>query len=108
MHVVQTPLTLHIMFSCCIYLQRDSKLTRLLEDALGGNTRTAIVACATPLPGFHLEQTRVTLEFAARAAHIVCSPQRNMVALEAPADSMQQVCILNRSTSEHGHMRIEF
>jgi hypothetical protein len=30
---------------------RDSKLTRLLEDALGGSARTALIACATPLPG---------------------------------------------------------
>ncbi|KAI8475197.1 MAG: hypothetical protein J3K34DRAFT_487111 [Monoraphidium minutum] len=63
---------------------RESKLTRLLEDALGGSARTALIACATPLPGFHAEQTRATLEFAARAAHVVCSPRRNVVELEAP------------------------
>jgi hypothetical protein len=32
-------------------LPRDSKLTRLLEDALGGSARTALIACITPLPG---------------------------------------------------------
>lgn len=63
---------------------RDSKLTRLLEDSLGGNATTALVACITPLPEWHLEQSRNTLEFAARAARIVCKPQRNVLSL-APA-----------------------
>ena len=27
---------------------RDSKLTRLLKDSLGGNTRTAMIACVSP------------------------------------------------------------
>lgn len=27
---------------------RDSKLTRLLKDSLGGNTRTAMIACISP------------------------------------------------------------
>jgi hypothetical protein len=52
------------------------------------------VACATPLPGFHLEQTRATLDFAARAAHIVCTPQRNVVALDPPADSGEAVAAM--------------
>jgi hypothetical protein len=63
---------------------RDSKLTRLLEDSLGGNATTALIACITPLPEWHLEQSRNTLEFAARAARIVCKPQRNVLNL-APA-----------------------
>lgn len=63
---------------------RDSKLTRLLEDSLGGNATTALIACITPLPEWHLEQSRSTLEFAARAARIVCKPQRNVLNL-APA-----------------------
>ncbi|WIA37749.1 hypothetical protein OEZ86_014626 [Tetradesmus obliquus] len=56
---------------------RDSKLTRLLEDSLGGNAATALLACITPLPEWHLEQTRATLEFAARAARVVCSAAKN-------------------------------
>jgi uncharacterized coiled-coil protein SlyX len=63
---------------------RDSKLTRLLEDSLGGNATTALIACITPLPEWHLEQSRNTLEFAARAARVVCKPQRNVLNL-APA-----------------------
>ena len=29
---------------------RDSKLTRLLKDSLGGNTRTVMVACISAYP----------------------------------------------------------
>jgi uncharacterized coiled-coil protein SlyX len=64
---------------------RDSKLTRLLEDSLGGNATTALIACITPLPEWHLEQSRNTLEFAARAARVVCKPQRNVVSLNTPS-----------------------
>jgi len=60
---------------------RDSKLTRLLEDSLGGNATTALIACITPLPDWNLEQSRSTLEFAARAARILCKPQRNVLNL---------------------------
>jgi len=27
---------------------RDSKLTRLLKDSLGGNTKTVMIACISP------------------------------------------------------------
>eukprot|EP00775_Hariotina_reticulata_P004311 gene4311-4564_t len=60
---------------------RDSKLTRLLEDSLGGNALTALVACITPLPDWHMEQTRATLDFAARAARVMCRPQKNLLKL---------------------------
>ncbi|GBF95987.1 hypothetical protein Rsub_08802 [Raphidocelis subcapitata] len=81
---------------------RDSKLTRLLEDALGGSARTALVACATPLPGFHLEQTRATLDFAARTARVVCRPQSNVVPLnEAPPNGdMEQISTMRRELEQ--------
>lgn len=82
---------------------RDSKLTRLLEDSLGGNAVTALLACITPLPDWHMEQTRATLEFAARAARVVCSPQRNVLKLlpDAPgADSSALIAALQAEISE--------
>ena len=44
---------------------RDSKLTRILQDSLGGNCRTAMLACVCPLPSA-LEDTFMTLQFAAQ------------------------------------------
>eukprot|EP00898_Chlorokybus_atmophyticus_P006188 jgi/Chlat1/6570/Chrsp45S06036 len=45
---------------------RDSKLTHLLEESLGGNAFTAIVANISPSSGCH-EETLSTLQFARRA-----------------------------------------
>jgi len=40
---------------------RDSKLTRLLQDSLGGNAITYMVACVTPAE-FHLSETLNTVQ----------------------------------------------
>ena len=45
---------------------RDSKLTRLLQESLGGNARTALVICASPAV-FNRAETLSTLRFGARA-----------------------------------------
>jgi hypothetical protein len=50
---------------------RDSKLTRLLQDSLGGNTKTLFVATVSPSI-MALEQTQSTLKFADRASRLVC------------------------------------
>ena len=47
---------------------RDSKLTRILQNSLGGNTKTAIVCTVTPVERV---QTKSTLEFATRSKNIV-------------------------------------
>ncbi|CAG9314689.1 unnamed protein product [Blepharisma stoltei] len=44
---------------------RDSKLTRLLKDSLGGNTRTTMIACIIPA-AFAYEDTYHTLKYAQR------------------------------------------
>jgi hypothetical protein len=48
---------------------RDSKLTRLLEDSLGGNCKTTLVACVSAAAAAASE-TLSTLKFAERAAHV--------------------------------------
>lgn len=48
---------------------RDSKLTRLLQDSLGGNTRTTIIACVNPLVE-NANETISTLMFAGRAKKV--------------------------------------
>jgi len=45
---------------------RDSKLTRLLQDSLGGNTKTSLIATVSPLLD-HTDETISTLKFADRA-----------------------------------------
>ncbi|GAQ87488.1 Kinesin-like protein [Klebsormidium nitens] len=55
---------------------RDSKLTRLLRDSLGGRTKTCIIA--TVSPNAHcLEETLSTLDYAQRAKNIKNKPEVN-------------------------------
>uniref|UniRef100_A0A183H8I6 Kinesin motor domain-containing protein n=1 Tax=Onchocerca flexuosa TaxID=387005 RepID=A0A183H8I6_9BILA len=53
---------------------RDSKLTRLLKNSLGGNARTLIICTASPT---EVTQTLQTLRFAARAKKIKNKPRKN-------------------------------
>ncbi|GBC09297.1 hypothetical protein RclHR1_08750006 [Rhizophagus clarus] len=48
---------------------RDSKLTRLLQDSLGGNARTLMIACVSPTE-YNLNETINTLKYANRARNI--------------------------------------
>ncbi|CAK1358207.1 unnamed protein product [Cercospora beticola] len=53
---------------------RDSRLTRLLQDSLGGNAITFMVACVTPAV-FHLSETLNTVTYAQRARAIQSKPE---------------------------------
>ena len=48
---------------------RDSKLTRLLKESLGGNSKTVMIACISPLQSAY-EDTSQTLKYASRAKNI--------------------------------------
>ncbi|XP_047322326.1 kinesin-like protein KIN-4C [Impatiens glandulifera] len=48
---------------------RDSKLTRLLQDSLGGNCKTVMIACVSPADT-NAEETLNTLKYANRARNI--------------------------------------
>ncbi|RLN26124.1 hypothetical protein BBJ28_00019293, partial [Nothophytophthora sp. Chile5] len=48
---------------------RDSKLTRLLQDSLGGNSKTLMIACISPAD-VNYEETSNTLRYASRARSI--------------------------------------
>lgn len=53
---------------------RDSKLTRILQESLGGNARTTIVICCSPA-SFNESETKSTLDFGRRAKtvkNVVC------------------------------------
>nr|XP_027236364.1 osmotic avoidance abnormal protein 3-like [Penaeus vannamei] len=62
---------------------RDSKLTRLLQDSLGGNTKTLMVACLSPADN-NYDETLSTLRYANRAKNIKNKPKIN----EDPKDAM--------------------
>lgn len=55
---------------------RNSKLTRLLEDSLGGNTFTSFIATISPAH-LMLAETLSTLKFAARAKNIKTNVSQN-------------------------------
>lgn len=55
---------------------RESKLTRLLQDSLGGQTKTCIIATISPARS-NLEETISTLDYAFRAKNIRNKPQIN-------------------------------
>lgn len=55
---------------------RESKLTRLLQDSLGGRTKTCIVATVSPTKS-NQEETLSTLDYALRARSIKNKPEVN-------------------------------
>ncbi|KAJ3197387.1 Kinesin-like protein kif3b [Irineochytrium annulatum] len=62
---------------------RDSKLTRLLQDSLGGNARTLMIATLSPA-SYNYDETVSTLRYANRAKNIKNKPKVN----EDPKDAM--------------------
>ena len=55
---------------------RDSKLTRMLQDSLGGNSKTVMIACVSPAD-VNLEESLNTLRYAHRARSIKNKPVVN-------------------------------
>ena len=55
---------------------RDSKLTRILEDSLGGNSLTVLISCISPSES-DFEETNNTLKYANRACSIKNTPLPN-------------------------------
>ena len=62
---------------------RDSKLTRLLQDSLGGNTKTVMIAAVSPA-NYNYDETLSTLRYASRAKSIKNKPKIN----EDPKDAL--------------------
>ena len=54
----------------------DSKLTRILQDSLGGNTKTCMIANISPVD-YNFEETLSTLRYADWAKHIQNKPVIN-------------------------------
>lgn len=81
---------------------RDSKLTRLLQDSLGGNARTVMVANIGPA-SYNFEETITTLRYANRAKNIKNKPKIN----EDPKDALlrefqEEIVRLKRELEKRG------
>eukprot|EP00347_Sterkiella_histriomuscorum_P010280 403376907 len=73
---------------------RTSKLTRLLQDSLGGNTRTCLIANVSPIID-HIEETISSLKFADRAKKVQMKVSKNEI--NAQDDAL--VCKLQKEIS---------
>ena len=84
---------------------RDSKLTRLLQDSLGGNSRTVMVACISPADA-NLDETMSTLKYANRARNII-----NKTTVNFDEGASKEVARLRRALSaaraEVAKLRVE-
>ncbi|GAA5861489.1 hypothetical protein JCM3774_000268 [Rhodotorula dairenensis] len=60
---------------------RDSKLTRLLKQSLGGNCKTVMIVCVSPSSA-HYDETHNTLQYANRAKEIKTKAIRNVISVD--------------------------
>lgn len=67
---------------------RDSKLTRLLQDSLGGNSVTLMIACVSPAD-YNVEETLSTLRYADNAKKIKNKPVKNQNSKDAEIASLK-------------------
>lgn len=68
---------------------RDSKLTRILQDSLGGNSNTYMIACVSPAES-NYEESLSTLKYAARAMNIKNTPVVNRDPQSAMISQLKQ------------------
>ena len=73
-----------------LLLLRESKLTRLLQDSLGGATKTSMIATVSP-GSDNFDETMSTLEYAARAKNIHNKPRVNQ---KLTKRALIKVCLL--------------
>ncbi|QGA14419.1 hypothetical protein EYB26_002072 [Talaromyces marneffei] len=78
---------------------RDSKLTRLLQDSLGGTAITYMVACVTPAE-FHLSETLNTVQYAQRARAIQSKPRIQQI-----TDESDKQAVIERLKAEIAFLR---
>lgn len=86
---------------------RQSKLTRLLRDSLGGNSRTLFLACVSPADE-NAAETSNTLKYANRARNIKNKPIVNAVPKEHfLAVGEQNTNLEDKQTSPSLHVELE-
>jgi len=69
---------------------RDSKLTRLLKDSLGGNSITCMIACISP-SSVAREETVNTLKYASRARNIKKKISKNITEIRTIPKKYQKM-----------------
>lgn len=67
---------------------RDSKLTRLLQDSLGGTAMTLMIACVSPME-YNISETLNTLQYANRARNIKNRMEKNEVEEWLTTDNLE-------------------
>ena len=76
---------------------RESRLTRLLQDSLGGNAKTRVIATLTPASDC-VDESVSTLKFADRAKQVMVFVRRNE---DRPVDH----ALVQRLQKEVAHLR---
>ena len=79
---------------------RDSKLTRLLQDSLGGNSKTMMLACVSPGDS-DLEETLNTLKYANRARQIRNKPVVAQDPMQARVAELQETIAALQARLSH-------
>ena len=85
---------------------RDSKLTRLLQESLGGNAKTSLIVTVSPST-YNTEETTSSLFFALRAMKVQNKPIINKTV------DYQALCVklqedLDKLNDEYGKLKIEY
>ena len=80
---------------------RDSKLTRLLENSIGGNSLTFIFITCSP-SSYNLQETISSLRFGSKAQRIKTKPQRNE---QRSVEELEQ--LLAKSKNECDELRLQ-
>ena len=80
---------------------RDSKLTRLLQYSLGGNTKTVMIANVGPAD-YNFDETMSTLRYANRAKNIKNKPKINEDAKDAMLREFQEEIARLKAQLESG------
>ncbi|XP_071178806.1 uncharacterized protein [Mytilus edulis] len=86
---------------------RDSKLTKLLADSLGGNGVTLMIACVTP-SAYHVHETTNTLRYASRAKRIKSKPVIKMDPREKLILSLKREIKILRNENHYLREQLEF
>ena len=80
---------------------RDSKLTRILQDSLGGNSRTTVIACVSPAES-NYEESLNSIKYASRARNIKNKAVVNRDPNSLLIDSLrQQITLCKSEISEY-------